>query len=169
MLLTLNLKNNKFFTYVFFSIFFISSFLLPSCDTTNQVVKNAPSSSEQAFEIYFENSEMLMPVLEKAKREDKMVFMEFYADWCLPCKLMEEDVFTDKEIGRFFNENFLSMHVNGESQHGANLKSILNVNAYPTLLWLDSDGNIIVKKEGAAFHTEIKQLAMQALAGGNQN
>lgn len=166
---TLNLKNYKSLSYVFFSIFFISSFLLPSCNTTNQVATNTPSGSEQAFEIIFENSEMLMPVLEKAKIEDKMVFMEFYADWCLPCKLMEEDVFTDKAIGRLFNENFLSMHVNGESQNGANLKQIFNIKAYPTLLWLDAEGNVIVKKEGAAFHTEIRELAQQAIAGGNQN
>lgn len=169
MVLTLNLKNSKFLIPVFFSIFFISSFLLPSCNTANQAVTNVPPRPEERFEIYFENSEMLMPVLEKAKQEDKMVFMEFYADWCLPCKLMEEDVFTDKEIGRFFNENFLSMHVNGESQNGANLRSIFDIKAYPTLLWLDVEGNVVVKKEGAAFHTEIKELARQALAGGNQN
>lgn len=154
-------------TPVFFSIFFITTFLLPSCNAPKVVT--APSGNEQAYEIHFEQSEMLMPVLEKAKQEGKMVFVDFYADWCLPCKLMEEDVFTDPEIGKLFNENFLNMHVDGESGAGSNLVSIFEVKVYPTLLFLDADGKVIVRKEGAAFHSELRDLANQAIKGGNPN
>ena len=153
---------------MFFSFFFISTFLLPSCNTPKTVTASAPEE-EHKYEIYFEKSETLMPVLDKVKKGEKLIFITFYTDWCLPCKLMEEDVFTDAEIGRFFNKNFLNMHVNGETTAGANLVSIFQVKVYPTILFLDQAGNVIVRKDGAAFHSELRGMADEALRGGSPN
>ena len=45
--------------------------------------------------------------LEKAKQEGKMLFVDFYVDWCGPCKRLAKDVFTLEAVGNYFNEKFV--------------------------------------------------------------
>jgi len=145
----------------------LSGFLFSTGCKSKQLISNNKSANK--YEIQFIESDLLMPVLEQAENEDKMVFLDFYTTWCMPCKLMDEDVFTDKEIGRYFNDNFLSMKIDAESEAGGNLAGIFEVKAYPTLIFLDKKGISVVRKEGVAYHSELKSLAQQALRTGNPN
>ena len=40
-------------------------------------------------------------VRKEAIAQDKLVFIDLYATWCGPCKAMERDVFSKKEVGDF--------------------------------------------------------------------
>lgn len=103
-------------------------------------------------------------MLDKAVAENKLVFVDFYTDWCLPCKMMEKDVFVDKELGLFFNTHFINLKVNAEKGNGINLAQIFEIKAYPTLLFLNEKGQVLERKEGAAYHTELKAIAESAIA-----
>ncbi|MCP3929677.1 MAG: thioredoxin family protein [Bacteroidetes bacterium] len=105
----------------------------------------------------------LMPLLDQAKEEEKLVFVDFYTNWCLPCKLMDEDVFPHKGTGDFFNDHFINYKVNAEMGHGVNLANIFEVKAYPTLLFLDINGKVLARKEGAVYHAELKEIAQRAI------
>lgn len=50
-------------------------------------------------------------VKEKAKRENKYIFLDCFATWCGPCKMMDKEVFVNDSVGVFFNERFISVHV----------------------------------------------------------
>ena len=100
---------------------------------------------------------------ELAKKEDKLIFVDFYTDWCAPCRVMDQKVFTDPNTGAFMNEHFINYKVNMEKGPGSHLVYIYEVKKVPTLIFLDPDGNELVRKESAVFHSELKALGQKAM------
>lgn len=139
-----------FYCYLLFFVFACSPKLQPE----------AEPESTYAFD--FVESEQLMPVLAQAKAENKLVFVDFYTTWCLPCRVMEEEVFTDRALGDFINEHFISYRVDAEKDNGINLAAIFEIKAYPTLLFLDAGGRVLMRKEGAVSQSLFKRLAEQS-------
>ncbi len=45
--------------------------------------------------------------LAAAKKENKLVFVDFFTTWCGPCKMMSNKVFPQKEVGDFMNAKFI--------------------------------------------------------------
>ena len=46
-------------------------------------------------------------ILEIAKKENKLVFVDTYTSWCMPCKYMANTIFPKKEMGDYLNERFV--------------------------------------------------------------
>lgn len=149
------------------SLLLVSSLLLVGCKTTQSASPDSTTNvadQKPQFAFDFAESEQLMPLLDQAKEEHKLVFVDFYTDWCLPCRLMEKDVFMDKDLGTFFNKNFINYKVDAEKGNGVNLAQIFNIKAYPTLLFLNDRGQVLERKEGAAYHSELRAMAESAIA-----
>lgn len=103
------------------------------------------SFSQQS--IKFEDSDFAT-ILAKAKAEKKLVFMDAYAAWCGPCKLMEKNVFTDKNVANYYNQNFINAHFDMEKGEGKTLAAKYGIRSYPTLLFLNGEGEIVGKELG---------------------
>lgn len=124
--------------------------------------KGGPAVLPERFAVNFMDTDLLSDAIERARVEGKLVFVDVYTTWCLPCRLMDEDVFSDPELGRYLNEHFVSLKVDAERGNGANLAAIYEVKAYPTLLFLDNNGVPLVRKQGAAYQTELRRLGEEA-------
>lgn len=109
------------------------------------------------------DSERLMPVLEMAQREKKPVFVVFYASWCAPCKVMEEEIFTQPEVYRYLNTNFLNFHSNYDAPAGKTIAEIFEVASLPTVLFVDPQGVVLERYTGMAGLTTLKSLGGSAL------
>ncbi len=144
--------------------------ILFACNSSKQIVVETPEVIEEKPDyskgVYFVKAESYFDVLDKAEEEGKLIFLDFYTERCLPCKLMDEEVFTDKATADFFNKNFINYKVNASKQRGANLAGHYQIYMYPTLLFVDAKGNILEKKEGAAYPTKLNELAKSAIVKG---
>lgn len=59
--------------------------------------------------VNFENS--VEDAFSKAKKENKLVFIEYYNEECTICKSIEP-LFSNKEMGDFYNKNFINYKIN---------------------------------------------------------
>lgn len=112
--------------------------------------------------IKFEENHDLYAALAKAKAENKLVFIDAYAEWCGPCKVMARDIFPQKEVGDFFNTRFINLKLDMEKGDNVALAKKYEVRAYPTYLFLDSDGKLVHKGLGsmpAAQFVEVAKVA----------
>jgi thiol-disulfide isomerase/thioredoxin len=85
----------------------------------------------------------------KAAADQKPIFMDAYTSWCGPCKWIAKTVFTSEAVGKFFNERFVCAKVDMEKGEGIELAKQFEVNAYPTLLFINADGKVIHRALGA--------------------
>ena len=69
--------------------------------------------------------------------------MDAYTTWCGPCKRMAAEVFTEPEVGRFYNENFINVKIDMEKGEGIELARQYDVYAYPTLLFINGEGELV--------------------------
>jgi thioredoxin-related protein len=99
-------------------------------------------------------------IFKKAKMETKFVFVDVYATWCIPCKVMEQSVYNEPAAGELLNDNFISIKLQTDSTGTddpsikAAYKDALMVNqkyqidALPTYLIFDSSGELIYRNSG---------------------
>jgi thiol:disulfide interchange protein len=85
----------------------------------------------------------------EAKKQERPIFVDAFTTWCGPCKMMSKSVFTNEEVGAFFNENFVSMKIDMEQPEGTKFQKTYPVSAYPTLYFIGSDGKVIKRIVGA--------------------
>ncbi|WP_232473330.1 thioredoxin family protein [Brachyspira sp. SAP_772] len=85
--------------------------------------------------------------LEKAAKENKAIMIDFYTDWCTICKIMETNVYLDKNVASNINYNFVPLKINAE-YNDENIKFLTNkynISAFPTTVLINTNGFIIKK------------------------
>ncbi len=86
---------------------------------------------------------------EKAKVENKLIFLDAYTTWCRPCIQMDRNVFTLNEVADFYNSNFVNVKMEMEKdEFGPELAEKYGIKAYPTYLFLDHTGEVVFEGSG---------------------
>ena len=62
--------------------------------------------------------------------------------------MLKKRTFSDKEVGDYFNTNFINIAIDGETKEGRDLINNYQVNGYPTLLILNKEGKQLTKQVG---------------------
>ena len=101
--------------------------------------------------------------LKQAKAQKKLVFLDIYATWCGPCKMLKKNTFSDDKVGDFFNKNFINVSVDGEKGVGPQLAQKFSIQAYPSLIVADGDGNPVLFTMGYIPPETLMEFAQAAL------
>lgn len=103
--------------------------------------------------------------MQEAKRSGKLIFLDCYTSWCGPCKMLARTTFLNDTVGDFFNRNFISLKMDMEKGDGPDIAKRYHVSAYPTLLFINSDGRLRHSAVGFQSVSELLQEARTALQG----
>ena len=106
---------------------------------------------------------------EKAKTEEKLIFVDAFASWCGPCKRMASSVFPQEKVGSFFNANFINLKIDMEKPENAEFAGKYPVSAYPTLMFLDGSGKMVQKAVGAKDAEQLLELAQKVLGRADKS
>ena len=101
--------------------------------------------------------------LKSAKESHKLIFLDLYATWCGPCKMLKRNTFTNKEVAEFFNSNFINASIDVEKGVGVTLAQEYNVSMLPTLIVAREDGKPILFTTGYLEPKEILKFVKAAL------
>lgn len=113
-------------------------------------------------------------IKEKAKAENKFIFVDCYATWCLPCKKMEADIFPLNIVGAAANDKFLAVRLQMDTTKkddeavkkwypvAHSFLTNFQIVGYPSFLFFDPTGNIVHKALGTFKSDEFIELLNNA-------
>jgi thiol:disulfide interchange protein len=82
-------------------------------------------------------------------KDDQIIFVDVYTDWCGFCRMMDRNVFTDASVRQYAAKNVF-VKINAEDRgEGTKFARAARVGSYPTLLVYRSDGTLIGRQTGA--------------------
>jgi len=97
----------------------------------------------------------------KAKAEKKLIFIDTYASWCAPCKVMDK-VFAEQHIGEYFNGDFVNVKIDMDGNQGQLMQNLYGVVWLPTLLVIDEYGEILMKLDKVVTPGELLDYVNEA-------
>ena len=114
-------------------------------------------------------------VKQKAKSQNKYIFVDVYATWCGPCKIMDRDIYPLAEVGKLYNEKFIAVRVQADQtekdsdfvkrwyKDAEKIIKNYKVMAYPTFLFIEPDGELVHRSSGRFNEEKFIDLAKEAL------
>jgi thioredoxin-related protein len=90
--------------------------------------------------------------IQKAKEVHKPVLIDFFADWCHWCKVMDEKTFSDSKVAEYLKNNFVIIKLNaeeksnslrfkGKKMNSVQLTQAFGVKGFPSLAFLNKEQN----------------------------
>jgi thiol-disulfide isomerase/thioredoxin len=119
-------------------------------------------------------------VLAEASQTGKFIFVDCYATWCGPCKMMDRTIYSAPKVSEFFNKAFISVKMQMDTaaadpedvkmcyEDAHALKERYEVNAFPTFLFFSPDGKIVHRGLGFQDTIGLVQLGKKALESDEQ-
>ncbi|KAA2238789.1 DUF255 domain-containing protein [Chitinophaga agrisoli] len=129
------------------------------------------ANAQQNNGIKFEESLSWDQVKEKAKAQNKYIFVDCYTTWCGPCKMMDKKVYSNDTVGNYMNNKYISIKIQmdtsaRDNEHVKKWHTIANflrqqtkIPAYPAYLFFSPNGDMVHKDIGYKSPSNFVDLA----------
>jgi thiol:disulfide interchange protein len=107
--------------------------------------------------------------LKQAAAQHKYLFVDAYASWCGPCKLLQSTTFHNKKAAEFYNANFINLSIDMEKGEGPQLAQVWGITAYPTLIVFTPSGKPLLGTMGYMGADDLIKFGKQAMSKGPAN
>src|SRR5258708_4350630 len=91
--------------------------------------------------------------LSEAKKNDKKILLDIYTDWCGWCKRLDRDTYGNDKVAGYLKDKYVAIKLNAESGDTVRYKNKVysqtqlaqsfGVTGYPTIVFFDSNGDVI--------------------------
>jgi len=138
------------------------------------------SQTDTTKGVAFEHGLNWQGILQKAKMENKFVFVDCYASWCGPCKIMDKKVYANDSVGAFINDKFISVRIqmdttqkdDADTRHWYSTADVLgqkyHIGEYPSYLFFSPDGRAVHKALGEMDSKDFLRMARAAMDENQQ-
>jgi thioredoxin 1 len=120
------------------------------------------SKSNPSHIVFIENS--WSEALKQAKLQNKYIFVDAYASWCGPCKMLKAITFNNNKAAAFYNNNFINVSIDMEKGDGPALAAQWQIQAYPTLIIFNPQGVPVLGTVGFIKADDLIKFGKQALS-----
>ncbi len=104
--------------------------------------------------------------LKQAEKEKKLVFVDFYATWCGPCKVLDKTTLADASVVSWLRENTVALKIDAEREPA--LAARYRISAFPTLVFMKPDGAEVGRLQGVVQTDHFLSEAKGIRAGKNR-
>lgn len=124
--------------------------------------------------INFNANSSLSELKAEAQKNNKYILVDAFTTWCVPCKELDAQTFSDRKVGEYINDNFLSAKFQMDRTKNDNdlvksrysdakaIENVYSITAYPTVMILNPSGILAGKvlgfKRPNEFISEIKSV-----------
>ncbi|NML40779.1 thioredoxin fold domain-containing protein [Chitinophaga sp. G-6-1-13] len=124
------------------------------------MILNSPTLFSQDKGVHFRDDISWEEVKKIAKEENKNIFVDLYATWCIPCKQMDKKTYVNDTLGSYMNSRFISIKLqidtgkndNKNTQKmystAADMVAKYRIQIVPSYLFFDSNGTLIHRALG---------------------
>ncbi len=117
------------------------------------VAMDGTSTAQSAFRWYSFNAG-----LERAKADRKPIMIDFYADWCHWCRVMDRETFANNRVAGTISKHYIPIRLDLQSREMIRYRNrhvspdifsqMMGVTSLPAVVFLDKNGEVIAKVPG---------------------